>query len=335
MAILIEKLKREDEKNWDKFVSSHKLATMYHLLGWRGVIKETYQLEDIYLVAKEKDKIVGIFPSFLIKNPLGNKKIISLPYCNYGGPISEDKKINHLFLNYLKNKYQIKDGEIRSLQDEYKLPFKKGYVTSILNLKMGEKNIWENLSEEKIRNIHKAEKNSLNIRVGQNLIADFYSLYGKTMKRLGTPCHGIKFFQNIIKSFPKQSNVFMVYYQKVPVASLFSFIFKKTFYDPWVASDNQYFYLRPNDFLYWKAIEWACQNHLSSFDLGRSTENSGVHKFKKQWGAKTIPLFYYSLSLKKTGQNFPQAQKIFSKSWLILPLFITNKLGPFLRKYIP
>lgn len=334
MTIFFEKLKKVDEPKWEKFVSDHKLATMYHLLGWREVIKKTYKLKDFYLVAKEGKKIVGLFPSFLIKNPLKPNKIISLPYCNYGGSISINNKINHLFVKFLKTKYQIKEIEIRSLQDEYQLPFKKGYVTSILDLNKNLEEIWSNL-DKKLRNqIRKAEKYKIDFKSGLNLINDFYPLYSQTMKRLGTPCHGKKFFTEITKQFAEQSNIFMIYFQKKPIAGLFSFNFNKVFSDPWAASDSNFFYLCPNDFLYWETIKWAHQNNFLFFDFGRSTQNSGVHKFKKQWGTKTVPLYYYSLSDKKIKRKFIQAEKIFTKYWSSLPLFTTNRLGPILRKYI-
>lgn len=334
MANTIELLTSKDERGWDDFVMAHTSSTMYHLLGWRSIISEVYHLEPLYLVAKEKKNIVGIFPTFFVKAPFGAKKIVSLPYCNYGGPISRDTRIDNLFINYIKNNYSTNEIEIRSLSEKYNYPVKKGYITSQLSLNQSMDELWLHVDKDLRNQIRKAQKYFLNLRSGVDLIKDFYYLYGKTMKRLGTPGHGLEYFQKIIHQFPRESNIFVIYYQNKPIAGLFSFTFKKIFSDPWAASDSHYFYLCPNDFLYWKAIEWAKLNNLSYFDFGRSTINSGVHKFKKQWGAKTLPLYYYSLG-KKTVQNFSKAEKIISKCWAILPISVTNTFGPFLRKYIP
>ena len=48
----------------------------------------------------------------------------------------------------------------------------------------------------------------------------------------------------------------------------------------------------PNNLLYWEAIKYAKKYSLTKFDFGRSTINTGTYKFKLQWGAKPVQLYY-------------------------------------------
>jgi CelD/BcsL family acetyltransferase involved in cellulose biosynthesis len=46
----------------------------------------------------------------------------------------------------------------------------------------------------------------------------------------------------------------------------------------------------------WTAIQQACVQGFSYFDMGRTDlENTGLRTFKRRWGAREMPLFYSSL----------------------------------------
>lgn len=333
--IKIEKLSHQDEEKWDSYVMRHQKATLYHLLGWRDVIKKSYGHQDCYLVAKDRDNIRGIFPAFLI-NRLGGKELISLPFCNYGGAISDNALIDNKFLEYIKQlcSFEKLSVQIRSRYSQYKHPFSAQYVTSILNLKPGPDLLWRAI-DKKVRNqVRKAERSNLILTSGKKNLPEFYRVYCGTMKRLGTPNHSLSFFREILDKFPSETNIFIVNHDRRPIAGMFSFIFKDTFSDPWAASDDRYLSLCPNDFIYWKTIIWACERKLSYFDLGRSTTESSVHFFKKRWGTETSSLYYYELPYPRSLDSSSK-KRLFTRIWSLLPTITTTHLGPHLRRYIP
>jgi hypothetical protein len=42
----------------------------------------------------------------------------------------------------------------------------------------------------------------------------------------------------------------------------------------------------------WSMLEGAAARGCTTFDFGRSTPNEGTYKFKEQWGASPVPLYW-------------------------------------------
>ena len=90
--------------------------------------------------------------------------------------------------------------------------------------------------------------------------------------------------------------------------------------------------------LYWDCMSYAIARGSRVFDFGRSTVDSGTHRFKLQWGGQTRPLHWvYPLEQAELASGSPggsfreQAQQIWSK----LPLGLANRLGPLISPGLP
>jgi hypothetical protein len=108
---------------------------------------------------------------------------------------------------------------------------------------------------------------------------------------------------------------------------------------PWASSDRRYDRLAPNMLLYSSVLEYACQQGCKVFDFGRSTVDTGTYRFKEQWGAKPLPLYWYywlkdDRPLPELNPNNPRYRLAISL-WRNLPLPIANVLGPHIVKYLP
>jgi len=68
-----------------------------------NVIKKSYYHQDLYLIAKEGREIKGILPSFIVRHFFFRRRIISLPFCSYGGTIAKNKEAQNQLLNFLKH----------------------------------------------------------------------------------------------------------------------------------------------------------------------------------------------------------------------------------------
>ncbi|HEX8817048.1 MAG TPA: GNAT family N-acetyltransferase [Terriglobales bacterium] len=55
------------------------------------------------------------------------------------------------------------------------------------------------------------------------------------------------------------------------------------------SSLEQHLWLRPNDLLLWRAIEWACAAGFERFSLG------GAHRFLREFGGSLTPIYRYRL----------------------------------------
>jgi len=323
----IELLQKTDEQQWERFVAENPATNFAHLLGWQRVIKKSYGHQDLYLVAKEGAEIQGILPSFVLSHFLFGRKTVSLPFLNYGGVAAKSLAAEKALIDYLKGGF-----ELRSLSPVKGLSADLSQFTFLLELGADENTLWEKL-DKKVRNqVRKAGLFGFELKIGNQYLKDFYQLYQKTMKRLGTPVHSLAFFENTIKEFPDQTKIFMAFLKGKPAAGFIIFTFKDTALNLWAASDAKYMEMNPNNYLYWETIKHYARAGFGYFDFGRSEKASGTFNFKKQWGTKAIQLYYcrYPKAV-SDKEKFGSVAKI----WKRLPLGFVNLVGPKLRRYIP
>jgi hypothetical protein len=108
---------------------------------------------------------------------------------------------------------------------------------------------------------------------------------------------------------------------------------------PWAASDKRFNRLAPNMLLYSAVLEFACRKGFKAFDFGRSSVDSGTYRFKAQWGAKPVQLYWYYW-LRHSGplpELNPQNPKyaLAIRLWQRLPVSMTTMIGPMIAKYLP
>jgi hypothetical protein len=125
----------------------------------------------------------------------------------------------------------------------------------------------------------------------------------------------------------------------MPVASGFLIGFKETLEIPWASSLREYNAQSPNMLLYWTALRFACERGFKTFDFGRSTPGGGTYRFKEQWGAKPVPLYWYYWmrnggALPELNPNNPKYRSAIAL-WKHLPVGLTKVLGPFIVRNLP
>ena len=75
----------------------------------------------------------------------------------------------------------------------------------------------------------------------------------------------------------------------------------------------------------------SSQRGAGRFDFGRSTRQAGTYRFKKQWGAEEIPLYWYYLL--PEGRALPELRPDSAKyrfmvaCWKKLPVGLATALG--------
>lgn len=157
------------------------------------------------------------------------------------------------------------------------------------------------------------------------------------MHRLGSPAHNYKFFEEIFKNFSDLLHIGMTKYQEIPIGAMVLLKNGVTCANPWTCSDSDFFHLRPNDFNYWKSIEWAKNQGFEYFDMGRSTNNSTHADFKKKFGTIQQPIISsYWLIKAKSIPDLTSNKKIalLTKTWSKLPRPLISILNPFFAKMV-
>jgi hypothetical protein len=151
--------------------------------------------------------------------------------------------------------------------------------------------------------------------------------------------YGKAFFASILGELPDSTWICAVYLGDQPVAAGFLMGFGDMLEIPWASSLRGYNRLSPNMLLYWSVLEFACRRGFRVFDFGRSSPDSGPFKFKAQWGAAPVPLYWHYWvrdggPLPNLTPNNPRMQMAI-RLWRRLPVAVTRLIGPPLVKNLP
>ena len=334
MAIEISELTTADETGWDQYVLAHRDSTFFHQIGWKNVVEKTYNHKPIYLLAKEDGRIRGVLPLFHMKSRIFGCKMVSVPFGSYGGVCADSTVIEDQIIGRAVDltKNSLADYlELRGFHNNSMLVSNMGYVTFILKLNRDSDVIWNGFNN-KLRNaIRKSMKYNLTAE-SDGSVRDFFSVYARNMRDLGTPSHSLSFFSMLKSVFPDQLRVLNLRHEDRIIAGLLLLYFKDMVIAGWAASDRRYRGFNPNNLLYWTAIKTSCERGYKFFDFGRSISGSGTYKFKKPWGSDIRKLHYlYYLNngdeLPDTSQSNPKRQKV-AGVWKKLPLSVATDIGP-------
>ncbi|MFC1668280.1 FemAB family XrtA/PEP-CTERM system-associated protein [Chlamydiota bacterium] len=330
--------------SWNSYVQSQG-HNLYFLYNWKNVIEKTFKHSTFYLAACDQDKVLGIVPLALFKSKLFGSFLVSIPFLNYGGIVADTEEARDLLLKEavkIAKKNDCKFVELRNAEKALisGLLVQEKKVTFYLNTRRECKQLWLDIGPKVRNQVRKAEKEGCYTQIGGNeLIADFYTVFARNMRDLGTPVYSKAFFQNIAREFPDLYKVFVVRRNSKPLAASFTLGYNGKLEVPWASSLHKYNKYCPNMLLYWKMIEYSSQNKFKMFDFGRCTKSGSTYHFKKQWGGREIQLHWQYWV--KEGNSIPELNpnnpkyKLAIHLWKKLPLWLTKLIGPRIVRNIP
>jgi len=328
----------------DDFVDMHPEGTIYHKSALFNFIDKTFAHDRAFLVALNNDAVIGLLPLVRLNSPLFGNFIVSVPYFNYGGILSNNPDTAKLLVaeaSQWKNTVNASHIEFRHTEkDIVDLPCRTDKVTFILPLPQNKEDLWASFKPKLRAQIKRSSRLSPSIKIGRNeLLDDFYHVFSINMRDLGTPVYGKDFFSNALDSFGDAAKLIVIYLNDKPVACAFLLGFKETLEIPWASTLKEFNPVGINMTMYWEILTFAIRQGYSNFDFGRCTKDCGTYKFKKQWGAQPIP-FYWHYSL-PDGEQLPQLNpnnpkfKLLVAVWKRLPVALTKLIGPHVVKYLP
>jgi FemAB-related protein (PEP-CTERM system-associated) len=343
-AIEIALAASHDAPDWEAFVASCPGSSGYHRWRWRFVFERAFGHETAYLLARRAGCVAGALPLVLFRSALFGRFAVSLPFVNYGGVLASDDDVARALL---EEAGRIAAGrglahvELRHVDPRFPdLPSKRHKVAMRLALEPDVARAWEGL-DRKVRNqVRKAEKSALTVESGgAELLDDFYGVFARNMRDLGTPVYDRRFFAQVLAQFPDDTRVLLVRHPSAVVAAGISYRHRDTIEVPWASSLKAFRTLAPNTLLYWHFIRHAIEDGAQVFDFGRSTPNEGTYKFKEQWGALPTPVCWEYRLLTRTSlpDQSPKNPKFRAAIalWKRMPLSLTTFLGPRLVRSIP
>lgn len=298
----------------EEFMENSEYGDFQQSTMWANV-KEFWKRETITLT--NKGKIVASMSILIRKLPLFGY-IMYVPR----GPVGEieNKKVMKFFkskINELQNKYHafviIIEPNIKDDNKQF-----KDNVTSLgfsinnhamnfseciqarhnfrLNIKDKTKEeVMANFSSKTRYNIRLAQKKGIIVKkVGITGLDDFYKLMEITGKRDNFGIRKKAYFKKILDSFKDYSEIYIAYYNDIPLASALTITYGNKMTYLYGASSNEFRNLMPTYLLQWTMIQDGILSGCDIYDFrGVSMDQGptgGLYRFKKGFGGDFVEL---------------------------------------------
>ncbi len=200
---------------WDAHVATHRHATAYHQWGWRLVFHDAFGHPSHYLIARRNGRVTGGLPLVEFRSRIFGAFAVSLPFVNYGGVVADDEETAAALVaeavSWARTR-GLSHVELRHLSEKAApWPAKRHKVAMWLPLERDDAAQWTAL-DRKVRNqVRKAEKAGLSADTGgADRLDEFYDVFARNMRDLGTPVYHRRFFASIFRAFPGAARVFVV-----------------------------------------------------------------------------------------------------------------------------
>jgi FemAB-related protein (PEP-CTERM system-associated) len=212
------------------------------------------------------------------------------------------------------------------------------YVTFRLELDADPEKTFLKIPRKKRYRIREGIKHGLEFKVNAISPDDFFNVYSRNVRQLGTPVFPRRLFEEGRRQFGQDCRIFSVHLDGKVVAGVWALFHKDEYVSHFGASLKQYGHLSVNNFMYWMLIKYGCENGYRLFDFGRSKRGTGSCEFKEHWGMTMMPLQYQYALVRRT--SMPDTSPLNPKfamgirAWQKLPLSVTRVLGPIISKHL-
>jgi FemAB-related protein (PEP-CTERM system-associated) len=314
-----------------------------HAPEWATIISRAYKHAPLNLEAQDDAGRRGRLPAVVVRRPFGGTVVSSMPFLDGGGPSCSSPDLSRRLVDALIEEARRLNARVVDVRcaDPLELPAPPSLhkVNMTLDLPADDDELWRRLDKSVRNQVRKAERAGLTAEPGHTETLDaFYAIYAARMRDLGSPAHDRAFFRAVLDCFGARGWIVLVRKGSTPIGGLLAIGFHDALVVPWAACLKEHFALCPNMLLYWSTLKAGCTGGYRRFDFGRSTRESGTYRFKRQWGASETPLFWYTIPIRqrRPARMSPTsgAGTHLVRLWQQLPLAVTRRLGPHVRKYL-
>lgn len=329
----------------NKYVAEHPAGSIWHTVETVEFIAKTYGHPSRYLIATDAtDGVVGILPLVQLNSRLFGNVIVSTPYFNYGGVLAAHRSIADALLEEAaawRQQVGADSIELRHVPDSrLGLKQRTDKLTFWLPLPSDSKDLWDSFQPKVRAQIRRGEKEKAEILFGRHeLLNDFYAVFSRNMRDLGTPVYGKSFFGNLLDALGSQATLVVAHIDSFPVGCAFITGFGNRMEIPWASTLREYNHTGINMLMYWKVLELSIAKNCNLFDFGRCSKDAGTYRFKQQWGATPVQLNWdYILN---DGEELPGLNpqnpkfRFLIAVWKRLPVWMSRVIGPRVVKFLP
>jgi FemAB-related protein (PEP-CTERM system-associated) len=312
---------------------------------WPGVLSEGLRHTPYLLLARRGEDPVGFLPLALVESWLFGRFLVSLPFVNTAGVVADDQAAATALID---RAVELADRlDVRHLELRHEQPIEHAALGTRLTSKVhmrlalpgSSDELWDTL-KAKVRNqVRKGEKCGLAPGFGGlELLDDFYGVFARNMRDLGTPVFSRRLFRAILAEFAGAAELCVVRRNKRAVAGALLVHGHGVTEVPSASSLRRFNWTNANMLMYWHLLRRAVERGQDVFDFGRSSPNSSTFRFKRQWGARPEPaVWQYYVRKGSAGEMRIESGKYdrMIALWQRLPVWLTRLVGPAIVRGIP
>ena len=334
----------DDLDAWQLFVDDMPNAGCMHHAGWYRILRDAYWVTPYFLIAEEGAKgIAGVLPLYHSRSPFTGSHLSSLE----GGVLATCAGAAAALLTEARslrdaigaNYLQVRGGMVDQ-------PGSRSFITvdTVIDTSQAPERLWHAVKKKTRWAIRQVQKTQIRIERDADLggLDVFYRLYAEHMRDLGTPVQGRDAFMALKRHLgQKRLRLYFVHENDKKIGGMLCILNQGrwTDYHAIVRPSQQTEFA--NYLLYWSVICDAATCGSPILDLGRSTPGTNVHQFKRKWGGRDVEVAYHfypseaSARLELGLETLKRDRRLPQRIWSHLPLGVSNRLGPLLRKQLP
>ncbi len=341
----IEVLNPLDRPDWDLVLLRAPGASFFHSSAWAKVLSESYGYTPQHFTLTEEGRLRALVPIMEVNSFLTGKRGVSLPFTDYCDPILDGGMSFHDLFNQIVEFGRRRKWKYVELRGAHNLspmsPWLIRYLGHTLDLTKGEKALYSGLRDSTRRNVKKAEKEKVQVRMEDSLkaVKEFYSLNCMTRREHGLPPQPFHFFRRVHRDVISRGNGFvaLAYFRGETVSGNMYFHFGDQGIYKYGASNKAYQHLRANNLVMWEAIRWFANKGFKSLCLGRTElENEGLRQFKNGWGAEESQIQYFRYDLRKGGfvTGKKKGEPAYADLFRTIPMPVLNVIGSMFYRHM-
>lgn len=319
-------LKIEDKEEWQGLLNKVLFKTFFHSWGWESFLEsqfkwlkfERYNWQDKALLS-----LVNV----------EGKKLISHPFCEYGGPLPLVPEIEGPA--FQENLFQEFKTPFKISFHPYLLPYFKG-----IDFPANERETYlleqiQSLNPDNIgdrnrqRAVKTAQESGLAGEKCQKIddLKTLYDFYVKSLKKHRALVYPFSFFEFFFQN-PNAEILLVKKGEKMVGGNIFLF-YDKIVHSFLCGFNEKYRKLGTHSLVLWKKIQESQKNGCEVFDFGATKKNSSIGDFKQRWEAKAYPIF----ELKNYAGGSKLKDSFLRDFWSYLPTALIKVLSPYFLKY--
>jgi hypothetical protein len=347
-ALVVERLTPDLEPALTEFLRGLEQATVFHEPWWFKVLEETYGHRCDFWIARDAEKIRGVFPVVMLRVPLLGTKAIATPYQYHcGAPLVDSQRAFDALLEQARRTATQAGAHYIEVRNFCEIPGLERLGYQAIDTQLCKTVVsLRGFDMKSLRKGHKLELKKVlasDLRVEQDGtlqgLRTFWKLYRIDGRELAGPQAGWQYFDSLYHNAGSRYRLWLAHKGSDCIGGLVTLDNGMTvFARNGAYSSPQARTERVTRALHWHSMVDAAARGCSSYDYGISwVLDKGLIDFKEGWKGITRPVSAYVLPLKSSAPSpggYFEGYQFAKAIWRKLPIPIVDRLGHQITRWI-